>query len=83
MNNKIRRKLKHEPHSKFKGFLTENRILQKDVAKLLNLTSVSVNQKLNGTQHFTLDEVETMCIEYKVMPQIFFTGELRNSNGIN
>ena len=43
MNNKIRRKLKHEPHSKFKGFLTENRILQKDVAKLLNLTSVSVS----------------------------------------
>ena len=80
---KAQKNLKHEPHLKLKSFLIENRILQKDVAKLLGITPISLNQKINGKYHFSLEEVETICAEYNVMPQIFFTGKLRNSNKNN
>lgn len=66
-------KLKHEPHYKFKGFLIENRISQKEVAKHLNISPVTVNQKINGTLHFTFDEVERICNEYGTKPDIFLT----------
>lgn len=63
--------LKHEPHYRFKAYLVENKIRQKDLAKLLNLSPVTVNQKINGTLHFTFCEVETICETYSIMPDIF------------
>lgn len=67
------KKLKHQPHGKFKAFLAENRITQKSIAELLNLSPVTVNQKINGTLHFTFDEVEMICVTYNIMPDLFLT----------
>lgn len=65
--------LKHQPHNKFKGFLIENRIRQKTVAELLGISPVTLNQKINGTLHFTFDEVEKICDAYDLNPEIFLT----------
>lgn len=72
--------LKHEPHDKFKGFLIENRISQKKVADLLNISPVTINQKINGSLHFTFDEVEKICSNYDIKPDIFLSKKFRNSN---
>lgn len=72
--------LKHVPHYKFKGFLKENNIQQKEVAKFLNISPVTLNQKINGSLHFTFDEVEKICDEYRIEPDIFLTKKLRKSN---
>lgn len=72
--------LKHEPHDRFKGFLIENRISQKNVANLLNISPVTINQKINGSLHFTFDEVERICNEFSIKPDIFLSKKLRNSN---
>jgi DNA-binding XRE family transcriptional regulator len=77
MNNT---RTKHLPHSKFKGYLIENKIQQKEVAKLLNISPVTINQKINGSLHFTFNEVEIICDAYKLMPDIFLTRKLRNDN---
>lgn len=77
---KTKKTLKHAPHSKFKGFLAENRIQQKQVATLLGISPVTISQKINGRLHFTFDEVEVICSEYGIMPEIFLTKKLRKSN---
>lgn len=77
---KKKKNLKHEPHSKFKGFLTENEIRQRTVAELLNISPITLNQKINGYLHFTFTEVEKICDEYGISPEYFLTKKLRNSN---
>ena len=42
------RRIKHPPHLKVKGFFVANGIRQKEVADLLNIAHVTLNQKLNG-----------------------------------
>ncbi len=64
-------KLKHPPHLRVKGLLVERGLKQKDIADLLNLNVATVNQKLNGYLHFTFAEVEKICFEYDVRPDIF------------
>lgn len=70
---KRKTKMKHQPHQKFKGFLIENKIRQIEVAKLLGISPVTLNQKINGSLHFTFDEVETICEYYDIKPEIFLT----------
>lgn len=77
-----KQKLKHSPHSKFKAYLIENRIKQKTVAAMLNISPVTLNQKINGYLNFSFDEVEKICIEYNLDANIFLTHELRKSNKI-
>lgn len=71
-----RSRIKHPPHLKVKGFFVANDIRQKEVAELLNIAPTTLNQKLNGYLHFTFDEVEKICDEYRVSPDIFFTREI-------
>lgn len=66
-------RLKHAPHFKFKGYLVSNNIRQHEVAQLLNLSPATINQKLNGYLHFSFNEVEKICEEYGIMPDIFLT----------
>ena len=70
------RRIKHPPHLKVKGFFVVKDIRQKEVAELLNIAPTTLNQKLNGYLHFTFDEVEKICDEYRVSPDIFFTREI-------
>ncbi len=70
---KGRRGIKHEPHLRFKGYLVANDIRQGKIAELLNISRVTLNQKLNGYQHFKFNEVEKICREYDITPDIFYT----------
>ena len=70
---KPKKQPKHKPHDRFKGFLIENRIRQKAVAEFLDISPVTLNQKINGNLHFTFDEVEKICDEYHVKPDLFLT----------
>lgn len=72
--------LKHQPHNGFRGFLVEHNIRQKEVAKLLGISSVTLNQKINGYLHFTWDQIEKICDEYDIKPDVFLTKKLRNGN---
>ncbi len=69
-------RLKHPPHLKVKGFFVANAIRQKEVADILNIAPTTLNQKLNGYLHFTFDEVEKICDEYGVGPEIFLTRDI-------
>lgn len=66
-------RLNHPPHQKFKAFLVENKIKQKEIAELLKLSPVTINQKINGTLHFSWNEVEIICNIYKLDFAIFKT----------
>ena len=70
------RRIKHPPHLKVKGFFVANAIRQKEVADILNIAPTTLNQKLNGYLHFTFDEVEKICDEYGVGPEIFLTRDI-------
>ena len=73
MQNKTKRKLKHAPHLQFKGFLVANNIRQNEVAEMLNISPVTLSHKINGHLHFTFSEIEKICDEYGVMPDLFLT----------
>ena len=73
MARKKRVRLKHPPHKKFKGFLYENGIKQKEIAALLKLSPVTINQKINGTLEFSWAEVELICDTYNLPYAIFKT----------
>lgn len=65
--------LKHKPYLKFKGVLAERGLVQKDIAKLLNLSPVTINQKINGTLDFSYSEVEAICTHLDISSEIFRT----------
>lgn len=60
---------------KFKAWLVENKISQKEVAKLLGVTIVSVNRKLNGVEDFTVKQIRTICEKYGISADEFFFAE--------
>ena len=57
---------------KFKAWLTENKIKQKEVADLLGISRELLNAKLNGRQEFTLSQVRRLCEYYKISADDFF-----------
>ena len=73
---KKKRELKHEPHYKFKGFLKENDIKQAEIAGLLYLSPVTINQKINGALDFTFSEVEKICQQYDIALDTFSTKKI-------
>jgi len=77
---KKNKRLKHAPHLQVKGFFVANGIRQHEVAEMLNISPVTLNQKLNGYLHFSFGEVEKICRKYGVKPDIFLTQELNETN---
>lgn len=64
---------RHTPYTKFKAFLYERGIGQKEVADLLNKSVSAFNQNLNGTGgDFSLSEVRRICLKYKISADEFF-----------
>ena len=57
---------------KFKGFCAANNIKQSDLAQLLGITVSNVNEKVNGKQPFTLDQVKKICNEYHISADEYF-----------
>ena len=66
------RKIKHKPYNKFRGCLVERKITYADVAKTLDITEISVGQKINGISDFYLTEVKKIKNVYGIEPNIFF-----------
>ncbi|TVX94638.1 helix-turn-helix transcriptional regulator [Paenibacillus agilis] len=64
---------RHTPYTKFKAFLNEKGVKQSEVAKLLGKSNSALNQNLNGTGgDFSLSEVRTICIKYKISADEYF-----------
>ena len=64
---------KKQPYLKFKGFLVENNIQQKEVAKILNISNSTLNKKINGTgSDFTIQEAKKICQTLNTNSEIFF-----------
>lgn len=65
--------LSEKPYYKFKAYLVENGIKQKDVAKTLGVTNATFNTKLNRNgSDFTMKQVRTLCREYGISADEFF-----------
>lgn len=64
---------KKQPFYKFKGYLVENGIKQKEVAAWLGISEVSVSQKINRSgSSFTLEEVKKICDRLDISADDFF-----------
>lgn len=64
---------RHAPYSKFKAFLIENGIQQREVAELLGKSTSALNQNLNGTGgDFSLAEVRIICKKYGISADEYF-----------
>ena len=65
---------------KFKAWMTENRITQREIAETLDLSLQSVNKKVNGRECFTLPQVKILCDKYHLSADIFLPNELQTCN---
>lgn len=64
---------RHTPYTKFKAFLIENGINQREVAELLGKSPSALNQNLNGTGgDFSLSEIRVICRKYGISADEFF-----------
>lgn len=57
---------------KFKGFCAEHNIRQKEIAEILGITVTNVNEKINGKQQFTLDQIRILCQTYSISADEYF-----------
>lgn len=57
---------------KFKGYLAENGIKQNEIAELLGIELATANQKINGKQPWTLEQVKALCEHYNLVADIYF-----------
>lgn len=66
-------KRNHRPYYKFKAFLTEKGITQKELANLLGKSVSALNQNINGTGgDFSAKEIRLICSNYKISSDYFF-----------
>lgn len=66
-----RRKV-HAPYRRLKLALAGKGVLYRDVAKLLDITENTVQQKINGYSDFYLNEQRIICNTYGISPNVFF-----------
>jgi antitoxin component HigA of HigAB toxin-antitoxin module len=57
---------------KFKGYCAEHNIKQKEIAEVLGINIANVNEKINGKQQFTLEQVRTLCLKYEISADEYF-----------
>lgn len=65
---------------RFKGWLSENNITQKEIASLLGISQQAVWNKVNGKYEFSLPQVRKICETYHVSADIFLPKELQYGN---
>lgn len=62
-----------KPYYKFKGYLAENNIKQKDVALLINMNQSSFSKKLSGKgADFSIQDLKEICKHLKNKSRNFF-----------
>ncbi|MBQ9096837.1 MAG: helix-turn-helix transcriptional regulator [Clostridia bacterium] len=66
-------KLIHKPYKRLKGWLRENGLTYRDVAKTLKITPPTVSAKINGRSDFLLAEIQTLKEVYGLKEEIFCT----------
>jgi len=57
--------------AKLKGLMAERGETQKDLAKILQCSTRTINNKINGKSEFTASELNTLSIHYSVGADIF------------
>lgn len=57
---------------RFKGYCASHGIKQKDIAEILDISVSNVNEKMNGRQPFTLEQVKTLCKQYQISADDYF-----------
>jgi transcriptional regulator with XRE-family HTH domain len=66
-------KRRHTPYTKFKAFLVENNINQREVAELLGKSLSALNQNINGTGgDFSIAELRVICERYNISADEYF-----------
>lgn len=60
---------------KFKAWLVENNISQRELAAFLGISVVAVNRKLNGSEDFTVKQIRAICEKYGLSADEFFFAE--------
>lgn len=62
---------------KFKAYLSEQGITQKEIAELIGVSSATLNKKINGTgSDFSLTEVRKISKEFNIDANEFFINNL-------
>lgn len=56
---------------KFKGWMVENKVTQKELMDLLGLSQTSINKKVNGKEDFSLPQIRAICEKYHISADIF------------
>ena len=56
---------------RFKAWLVENGIKQKEIAEKLGITDSNANEKINGKQEFTAPQMRAICQKYNISADIF------------
>ena len=67
--------------NKLKGLMAENSETYKDLASLLNVSVMTIYNKMSGKRVFTVDELATITKHYRVDANYFFNQHVHaNSN---
>lgn len=62
-----------QPYNKFKGYLAENNILQKEIARMINVSQATLSKRLNGKGgDFTVQDLKKICTYLNIKAEIFF-----------
>lgn len=60
-------------YSKFKGYLVENNIHQKEIAKIINVSQATFSKRINGRGgDFTVQDLKQICTYLNIKAEIFF-----------
>ena len=57
---------------RFKGYCASHNIRQAEIAELLGINIANANEKLNGKQQFTLEQVKILCSHYQISADEYF-----------
>lgn len=66
-------KRRHLPYTKFKAFMKENGISQRELADILGKSVPALNQNINGTGgDFSIAELRIICSKYNISSDDYF-----------
>jgi DNA-binding XRE family transcriptional regulator len=65
--------------NKIKGLMAENKVTQKDLANMLNLSTTQTSKKMNGQVEFKVNELLAIADYLCVSPDVFFTPKVNRT----
>lgn len=64
--------MEYPGYTKFKAWMQENNVKNRDIAKLLGVTEGTASKKTNGLSDFTVEEIRTICLNYSISADTYF-----------